>query len=225
MLLENITMADFKNGLKKAKTLIIPFGTIEEHGSHLPLSTDTIQVYEVVKEAAKRAPAFVAPPLHYGVLTSTRQHPGSIGISADSLRLIARDIIKSAYSKGLRKFLLISGHAGSIHMSALREIGEELIDEIKNSKLIIMGHEHPAIGLKEKAKYEVFKCFLVGKFRNNTLIVLPSFNNLTIGTDVLRQKLLSPFLQDNLRNFSAFIVEDNKVLDFGKLKNLTNDIN
>jgi len=37
MLLENITMADFKNGLKKTKTIIIPFGTVEEHGSHLPL--------------------------------------------------------------------------------------------------------------------------------------------------------------------------------------------
>ena len=83
MLLEDITMADFENGIKKTKILIIPFGTIEEHGSHLPLSTDTIQVYEVVKEAAKRVPAFVAPPLHYGVLTSTRQHPGSIGISPD----------------------------------------------------------------------------------------------------------------------------------------------
>ncbi|MBI5875470.1 MAG: creatininase family protein, partial [Deltaproteobacteria bacterium] len=82
MLLENITMSDFKKGLKNTKTLIVPFGTVEEHGSHLPLSTDTIQVYEVVKEAAKRIKVFVAPPLHYGVLTSTRNHAGSIGISA-----------------------------------------------------------------------------------------------------------------------------------------------
>jgi len=76
--LENITMADFKKGLKKIKTIIIPFGTIEEHGSHLPLSTDTIQVYEVVKEVAKKVKVFVAPPVHYGVLTSTRKHPGAL---------------------------------------------------------------------------------------------------------------------------------------------------
>ena len=138
MLLEDITMADFKNGLRKTKTLIIPFGTIEEHGSHLPLSTDTIQVYEVVKEAAKRVPAFVAPPLHYGVLTSTRQHPGSIGISPDSLRAVTRDIIKSAYAKGLKNFILISGHAGNIHISALREIGEELIDEFDDMKIAVI---------------------------------------------------------------------------------------
>lgn len=138
MFLNEVTMADFKNGLKKTKTMIIPFGTIEEHGSHLPLSTDTIQVYEVVKEASKRVRVFVAPPLHYGVLTSTRDHAGSIGISASSLRMITRDIIKSAYSKGVRNFILISGHAGNIHMSALREVGEELIDEIDGIKIAVI---------------------------------------------------------------------------------------
>jgi len=138
MLLENITMSDFKKGLKKTKTLIIPFGTIEEHGSHLPLSTDTIQVYAVCKEAAKKVNVFVAPPLHFGVLTSTRKHPGSIGISPDSLRKVARDIIMSAYDKGLKNFILISGHAGGIHMSALREIGEGLIDEIDDIKIAVV---------------------------------------------------------------------------------------
>ncbi|HBR17303.1 MAG: creatinine amidohydrolase [Deltaproteobacteria bacterium RIFCSPLOWO2_12_FULL_43_16] len=138
MLLESITMTDFQKGLKKTKTLIIPFGTVEEHGSHLPLSTDTMQVYEVVKEAAKRIKVFVAPPLHYGVLTSTRNHAGSIGISANSLRMITRDIIKSAYVKGLRNFILISGHAGNIHMSALKEIGEEMIDEFDDIKIAVI---------------------------------------------------------------------------------------
>ncbi|MBI3755176.1 MAG: creatininase family protein [Deltaproteobacteria bacterium] len=138
MLLENITMTDFQNGLKKTKTMIVPFGTVEEHGSHLPLSTDTMQVYEVVKEAAKRIKVFVAPPLHYGVLTSTRNHAGSIGISANSLRMITRDLIKSAYDKGLRNFILISGHAGNIHMSALKEIGEEMIDEFDDIKIAVI---------------------------------------------------------------------------------------
>ena len=138
MLLENITMADFKKGLKRTKTIIIPFGTIEEHGSHLPLSTDTMQVYEVVKDAAQRVKVFVAPPLHYGVLTSTRNHAGSIGISANSLRVITRDIIKSGYAKGLRNFILISGHAGNIHMSALREAGEDMIDEIDDIKIAVI---------------------------------------------------------------------------------------
>lgn len=150
MLLENITMTDFKRGLKKTKTIIIPFGTIEEHGGHLPLSTDTIQVYEVAKEVSDRVNVFVAPPLHFGVLTSTRQHAGSIGITPNSLRAVARDIVKSAYSQGLKNFILISGHAGGIHMSALREVGEELTDEILDIKIAVIS-EYDTI-LKEAGK-------------------------------------------------------------------------
>src|SRR3989344_8466368 len=100
--------------------------------------------------------------------------------------------------------------------------GDEIIDneDFRKSKLIIIGHEHPAIGLREKSKYEVFKCFLKGKYLDKNLIVLPSFNTLTVGTDILRGKLLSPFLQQDLRNFQAYVVEKDKVYDFGKLRNV-----
>ena len=46
MILENMTMSDFKKHLKKTKTIIFPFGTVEEHGSHLPLNTDTLIIYK-----------------------------------------------------------------------------------------------------------------------------------------------------------------------------------
>ncbi len=99
--------------------------------------------------------------------------------------------------------------------------GDEIINnqDFKKAKTIIIGHEHPAIGFREKAKYESFKCFLKGKYLDKTLIVLPSFNPLTIGTDVLRNSLLSPFLQQDLKNFQAYVIEKNKIYDFGKLKN------
>lgn len=171
MLLENITMADFKKGLKKTRTLIIPFGTIEEHGSHLPLSTDTIQVYEVVKEAAKRIDVFVAPPLNFGVLTSTKKHAGSIGISPDSLRAVTRDLIKSAYSQGLKNFILISGHAGGIHMSALREVGEELIDEITDIKIAVIS-EYDAIAKEANGIIETENDGHAGEIETSRLLYL-----------------------------------------------------
>lgn len=94
-------------------------------------------------------------------------------------------------------------------------------EDFKESKVIIMGHEHPAVSLKDKIKYENFKCFLKGKYLEKILIVLPSFNPLTIGTDVLRGRLLSPFLQQDLSNFEAYIVEGEKVYNFGKLGNVS----
>src|SRR4030067_1789403 len=173
MLLENITMADFKKGLKRIKTIIIPFGKKEDRGAPLPLSTDTIQVYEVVKEVAKKVKVFVAPPLHYGVLTSTRKHPGSIGISPDSLRAVTRDIILSAYDKGLRNFILISGHAGSIHMSALKEVGESLIEGVPDIKIAIIS-EYDTIAEEGKKIVETKNDGHAGEIETSRLLYLAS---------------------------------------------------
>lgn len=93
-------------------------------------------------------------------------------------------------------------------------------DEVpkKLSKVILMGHEHPAIVLREKAKSEKFKCFVKTTYKQSTIIVQPSFNPLTKGTDVLEGSLLSPLLP-NLKKGEVFIVneESHEVLNFGKV--------
>ena len=94
-------------------------------------------------------------------------------------------------------------------------------------KILIIGHEHPAILLKKGIRTEKYSCFLKGKWKNKTLIVIPSFNLLTHGTDVLdilSERLLSPFL-DNIDNYEVFIVEPNEkeisnTLYFGKIKDI-----
>ncbi|MDP3765341.1 MAG: metallophosphoesterase [Nanoarchaeota archaeon] len=90
---------------------------------------------------------------------------------------------------------------------------------LKEVSTIIIGHEHPAVSLKEGPRVEQFKCFLKGKYKGKNLIVQPSFNTIIEGTDILRDEILSPFLKQNLDNFDVFVVED-KVYEFGKLKNL-----
>jgi len=135
MLLEEITMADFKRAIRKTNTLIVPYGTVEEHGRHLPLSTDTLVMTEVARHVAEQVDVFVAPPVHYGVCTSTGQHPGTIGITTETLRAITLDIVRDSYSKGLRRFILISGHAGGLHTGAMREAGERLIEELPGSQI------------------------------------------------------------------------------------------
>jgi creatinine amidohydrolase len=138
MLLENITMSEFKKHLKKTKTIIFPFGTIEEHGDHLPLNTDTFIIYETLKRLVQKRKVFLAPPVYYGVCTSTGQHPGTIGITPETLRRLVFDIVRDAYKKGLRNFFLITGHGGGLHSSAMKEAAEILVEELKGIKIAVL---------------------------------------------------------------------------------------
>ncbi|MBM4141054.1 MAG: creatininase family protein, partial [Nitrospira sp.] len=136
-ILENITMNEFKKYLRQTKTIVFPFGTIEEHGSHLPLNTDSLIIQEVLKLVAKRKKFFLAPVVYYGVCTTTRDHPGTISISPETLRRLSADLVSEAYKKGLRNFLLISGHGGSLHMAALKETAEKLVENLKDIKIAV----------------------------------------------------------------------------------------
>jgi putative SbcD/Mre11-related phosphoesterase len=99
--------------------------------------------------------------------------------------------------------------------------GDKIPDDdiLKETSTIIIGHEHAAVSIKEGNRVEKFKCFLKGKWKTKMLIVQPSFNLVTEGTNVLNEKLLSPFLKQNLKNFDVWIVAD-KVYEFGKLGKL-----
>ncbi|MFA4906821.1 MAG: metallophosphoesterase [archaeon] len=88
--------------------------------------------------------------------------------------------------------------------------------EYKKAKIILIGNEHPAITLREGVKSEKYKCFLRGKFGGKILVVLPSFNFVSVGTDLSREKPISPFLKRDLENFEVWAIED-KAYYFGKL--------
>jgi len=138
MIIEHMTMGEFEEGLKKTRSVLIPFGSVEEHGYHLPLSTDTIQAYEVGKATAKLIPLFLAPPIHYGYCRSTSCHPGTISITTSTLKSIMRDIVRSLYRQGLRNFIILTGHAGGSHTMALQDAGEELIFELEDCRLAVI---------------------------------------------------------------------------------------
>jgi len=95
--------------------------------------------------------------------------------------------------------------------------GDELIET--KAKRIIIGHEHPAITIKEASKWEKYKCFLIGKWQKKELIAVPSFNPLLEGTNILEGKLLSPFLKD-IDNFEVFVIGEKEVFNFGKVNEI-----
>ncbi len=138
MLITDMTMPEFVAGLKESRTILLPFGSTEEHGQHLPLDTDTMQVYATVKAAAEIHRSFVAPPVHYGICRSTSGHPGTVTIASDTFRALVRDLVRGYYSQGLKNFILISGHAGKTHIGALIEVGEEMLKEFPDIRLAVI---------------------------------------------------------------------------------------
>jgi len=119
--------------------------------------------------------------------------------------------------KGLEvKDFYVSGENCFIHGN---KIFKECLD--KSVKRIILGHKHPAITIREGVKAEIYKCFLVGKWRGKEIIVLPSFFPLVEGTDVEIEdtNLALPL---KFSEFEAYVPlpEEDKVLKLGKVKNI-----
>ncbi len=101
--------------------------------------------------------------------------------------------------------------------------GDKITDDImtKDNSTIIIGHEHPCIGIRNGERLEKIKCFLKGTYKEKNLIVMPSFNFVTEGSDILHEKPLSPFLKNrSIEEFEVYGVENFEVLYFGKIKDI-----
>ncbi len=85
---------------------------------------------------------------------------------------------------------------------------------------VIIGHEHPALGLRKGARKEVYKCFLQGTWKQKQLIVMPSCTLLTEGSDILSHRFLSPFLQQDIATFEVYVVADT-VYFFGRVRDIS----
>lgn len=104
--------------------------------------------------------------------------------------------------------------------------GNESFHEIynKNIKYVIMSHLHPTITLSDKqnTKREKYKCFLVGKFKDKEVIVVPSFFSFVEGGNIDEyEKTFSLVPYSELENFEVYVVgEDWVVRNFGKFKEI-----
>jgi creatinine amidohydrolase len=124
---DELSMPEAEQAAKDGKVVIIPCGSIEEHGDHLPLNTDSLQAEYVALGVAKKTGCLVAPPLRYGLCNSTRNFPGTITITFDSLRSIMTDILEDFIRNGFKRLLIITGHAGGSHMTAIRLAAKAVI--------------------------------------------------------------------------------------------------
>ncbi len=89
---------------------IIPIGSTEQHGLHLPLGTDTIVAIKLAEAAAEEAGVLVAPPLWFGWSPHHLVLPGTVTIRPEILIEVLYDVVHSLSQHGFRKFVAINGH-------------------------------------------------------------------------------------------------------------------
>jgi creatinine amidohydrolase len=151
---DELSMPEAEKAAKDGKVVIIPCGSIEEHGKHLPLCTDSLQAEFIALGVARKAGCLVAPPLRYGLCNSTRNFPGTITITFDSLRNIMTDILEDFVRNGFKKLLVITGHAGGSHMTAIKLAAKTVVtnhmNENKRPRIMVCSDYDFAFDLKGK---------------------------------------------------------------------------
>jgi creatinine amidohydrolase len=114
---------DFKAALKKTKLAIIPVGSLEQHGSHLPVSTDSLIAEYIARLAAEKVGAFVLPVISYGV---SFEHKPMFNVSLrnSTLSTMICDGCVSLAENRIKRIIILNGHHGN--MGALQYIAQEL---------------------------------------------------------------------------------------------------
>ena len=125
--LGELTWQEAEIMMKEARAIIVPLGSTEQHGYHLPLNTDSTIADYLALEVAKRTNCLVTPALTYGQVWSAKDFPGTIAIQERTYINFLKDIVTSLESKSPRNIILFSGHLGNVAPSKIA--ARELLDE------------------------------------------------------------------------------------------------
>ena len=125
--LGELTWQEAEIMMKEARAIIVPLGSTEQHGYHLPLNTDSTIADYLALEVAKRTNCLVTPTLTYGQVWSAKDFPGTIAIQERTYINFLKDIVTSLESKSPRNIILFSGHLGNV--APCKIAARELLDE------------------------------------------------------------------------------------------------
>jgi creatinine amidohydrolase len=113
LLIQHFTAADY--AAAPFLTVILPLGSLESHGAHLPLGTDALTAYLLALEVAARVPkTAVLPPVNYGMSEYYRDFAFTVSLQPETETAIIRDILESVYREGIRRVFILNGHDGNI---------------------------------------------------------------------------------------------------------------
>ena len=135
--MDELSTKEAAHAAKDEAIVIFPIGSVEEHGDHLPLCTDSIQPEYIALKVAEKTGCFVASSLRYGICNAGRNFAGTITIEFDRFYRMVHEILSELIRNGFRRIIVLGGHAGNSHMVALRLAAQDIViknDEAKAEK-------------------------------------------------------------------------------------------
>lgn len=124
--LARITSPEAAAALARSKTVVLPIGSIEQHGPHLPNGTDTMAAELIAEEVATRLDAVYAPFCPYGVTPIHAGHPGTVTLRRETFEAVLQDVCTEMISAGAETVILVNWHEGNI--PAINAVATELQD-------------------------------------------------------------------------------------------------
>ena len=123
---------DFEQMAARTDLCLVPTGSVEQHGAHVPLGTDVILAGDIARRIAARLeseglPTFIAPSLPFGTTPYLADQPGTVTIASNTLKSVIKELCFSLNRHGIRRFVFILGHSGN--QSTMLIAGEEVVHE------------------------------------------------------------------------------------------------
>jgi creatinine amidohydrolase len=137
VMLHELTRSAFQAWLAQGTpVVIIAVGSIEQHGPHLPLGTDSLGAVAVASKVAAATGALVVHPCWPGYSPHHMGFPGTVTFKFDTLRAVLMDTVESLVHHGINKILLMNFHGGnrevvaSVERLARRQFGAQVINAV-----------------------------------------------------------------------------------------------
>jgi len=116
--IKEMSWVEFDRRRKETKTVIIPTGSIEVYGPHLPLGTDSIVAEALADRIAEKFDSLISPNIELNDASSLIGFPGTININRENFIGTLENLVTSLVNYGFENFLFISGHGGSVDMTS-----------------------------------------------------------------------------------------------------------
>ena len=124
-LLEQMTWPEAKERFDRDTcVVVIPIGSTEQHGPHMPLGTDFLTAEEFARRLGERADVIVTPTIPIGYAKYHTNFPGTLSVSEDTLTQGLIEICEDLVKYGATHILFVNGHGGNLH--SIRRCGEVL---------------------------------------------------------------------------------------------------